>query len=124
LLLLRIVVGVVAAAQGATHVANADPATLPAWIVGVLAMASGALLLIGFLTPVAGATAGLLLLFIASSVLSASRAAPGLDGVGALCVAAVAAAIVLLGPGALSLDARLSGRREIVFPHDSHPPRF
>jgi len=28
----------------------------------------------------------------------------------------MAAAVVLLGPGALSLDARLFGRREITFP--------
>jgi hypothetical protein len=41
-----------------------------------------------------------------------------LDRVGALCVATVAGAVALLGPGALSLDARLFGRREIVFPDD------
>ena len=39
-----------------------------------------------------------------------------------LVLLAVAAALVLLGPGALSLDARLFGRREIVFLHDRRPP--
>ena len=45
-----------------------------------------------------------------------------LDRPGALSLALVAAHCVLLGPGALSLDAHLFGRREIVFPHDRHPP--
>lgn len=123
MLLLRIVVGVTVAGQGIAHLVNAGPPTSATWAIGVVAVASGAALLIGFLTPVAGAVAGLSLLFITASVLSASSATPGFDGLGALSVAAVAAAIVLLGPGALSLDARLSGRREIVFPHEPHPPR-
>jgi hypothetical protein len=36
----------------------------------------------------------------------------------ALFVAIVGAAIVLLGPGAFSLDSYLFGRREIIIPHD------
>jgi hypothetical protein len=35
-------------------------------------------------------------------------------GSGAYAIAVVAAAIVLLGPGAYSIDARIFGRREIV----------
>jgi hypothetical protein len=35
---------------------------------------------------------------------------------------AAAVAIVLTGPGALSLDARLFGRREIVIPRTPRPP--
>ncbi len=91
--------------------------------VGLLAVSSGASLLIGFLTPGAGAVAGLTIFAIAVSWLPVPPAGPLLDRVGALCVAAVAAALVLLGPGALSLDARLFGRREIIFSHDSHQPR-
>jgi hypothetical protein len=34
----------------------------------------------------------------------------------AALVALIAAALVLLGPGALSLDARWFGRREIIIP--------
>jgi hypothetical protein len=34
----------------------------------------------------------------------------------AFTLAAISAALVLLGPGAFSLDARLFGRREIIIP--------
>jgi uncharacterized membrane protein YphA (DoxX/SURF4 family) len=53
---------------------------------------------------------------------TASIAGPFLDDAGAWSVVAVAVALVLLGPGALSLDARLFGRREIIFPHERRPP--
>jgi hypothetical protein len=33
------------------------------------------------------------------------------------------AALVLLGPGAFSLDAHLFGRREIMIPHESCPQK-
>jgi hypothetical protein len=35
-------------------------------------------------------------------------------------LAAISAALVLLGPGAFSLDARLFGRREIIIPEVVH----
>jgi hypothetical protein len=37
-------------------------------------------------------------------------------------LAAISAAVVLLGPGAFSLDARLFGRREIVIPEGAFTP--
>jgi hypothetical protein len=42
---------------------------------------------------------------------------------GAFNLAAISAALVLLGPGAFSLDARLFGRREIIFPEGRRSPR-
>jgi hypothetical protein len=36
---------------------------------------------------------------------------------------AMAAAILFLGPGAFSLDARLFGRREIFIPNPQHSPK-
>ena len=37
-------------------------------------------------------------------------------------LAAISAALVLLGPGAFSLDARLFGRREIIIPEGRVQP--
>jgi uncharacterized membrane protein YphA (DoxX/SURF4 family) len=43
-------------------------------------------------------------------------------GLMTMFVAVVAATVILLGPGAFSLDARLFGRREIIIPGASHSP--
>ena len=39
-----------------------------------------------------------------------------INALAAFNLAAMSAALVLLGPGAFSLDARLFGRREIIIP--------
>ena len=69
-------------------------------------MASGALLVIGLLTPVAG------------MVVAAGAAAVALADAGWTNVSLVvlAAAVVLLGPGAISVDSRLFGRKTIIIP--------
>jgi uncharacterized membrane protein YphA (DoxX/SURF4 family) len=90
-------------------------------VVGVLAAASGVSLLIGFLTPVAGVAA----CFIGVGI-SLRWPSPAtqivFDGrLVTVLVAVVAVAVALIGPGALSLDARLFGRREITIPQGSDP---
>ena len=121
--MLRMVVGVTSAVQGGMSLSNAAEPTIGTVAAALLAIVSGASLLIGFVTPGAAAVAGLSLAFLAISSFPAPATVLLLDRVGALCVAAVAGAVALLGPGALSLDARLFGRRELVFPHDSHQSR-
>lgn len=71
----------------------------PAWqtIAVACAFLSAILLLVGVLSPIG---AGL------AAVCAVAAADP--------CLLAVLAAIALLGPGAMSVDARLFGRREIV----------
>ena len=98
---------------------SADEPTIATLAAALLAIVSGAALLIGFVTPGAAAVAGLSLAFLVMTSFPAPATGLLLDRVGALCIAAVAGAVALLGPGALSLDARLFGRRELVFPHDS-----
>lgn len=102
---------------GGTCFAHADQVSEWTFALGALAAASGASLLIGFLTPF-GVVAGLVAIGLALW-----RPPPGtpvlLNGkLAALLVVVVAAAVGLLGPGALSLDARLFGRREIRIPRD------
>ena len=121
LLLLRVVVGVTTGVQGGTYLVNAETAALITAAAAVVAIASGASLLIGLFTPAATALAGLsLVMFAGASPVPA--AGLFLDRPGAVSLALVATALVFLGPGALSLDARRFGRREIVFPHDRRPP--
>ncbi len=72
----------------------------PMFSIGLLAIACAALLAAGLLTPVAGALGMLAVVFA--------------DGPSYAYLIVVAVAVVLLGPGAYSVDARLFGRREIV----------
>jgi uncharacterized membrane protein YphA (DoxX/SURF4 family) len=121
LLLLRAAVGLSLAVQGGACLAGVDPGRWT-WMVGLLGIVTGASLLIGFSTPVAGALAWLLSLGVALSWLP-SPTFGGFGGAAATTFMVVmAAAVLLLGPGAYSLDARLFGRREVVIPRVSDPP--
>ena len=71
----------------------------------VIAIAVGSLLLAGLWTPVAGALQAIIELWI----IFAPGGAMGVH----LMLAALGASLVMLGPGALSLDARLFGRKRI-----------
>ena len=121
LLLLRAAVGVTAIAQGGVYLSEPGHSTVGMWIVGLLVIASGALLLIGFLTKSAGVVVGLSSIGVALSL----APVPALNlfdtKLSIIFVIVIAAAIILLGPGAFSLDSRLFGRREIIIPPASHP---
>jgi hypothetical protein len=103
LLLVRasVVLALLLADHGHRHV-------LPGWIHAVAVLISIALL-VGYLTPIAAATALVFhaLLWFGTGVDSASMAA---------IVALDAIALALLGPGAYSIDAHLFGRRVVVLP--------
>jgi uncharacterized membrane protein YphA (DoxX/SURF4 family) len=123
LLMLRAAVGAAAVVQGgACLVGGADPRSW-AWVVGLLAVACGASLLIGLLTPLASVLVGLGSASVALSWFPAA-ALNLLDARSAtVFVVIMAVAIFLLGPGAFSLDARLFGRREIIIPPASRSPK-
>lgn len=115
MLLLRAVLGIALLMQGACYVGetNASPA---AWIMAAATLGAGSLLLVGFLTPIVGGMVAVGAIGVAVSWL------PGctqnlFDSRLALAFGtALLAAILALGPGALSIDARLFGRREIIIP--------
>jgi len=85
------------------------------WI-AALALASGAALVAGLLTPIAAALTGLGAVGIAFSFLPPPGADLADSRLVVILIAIVAVAIVCLGPGAFSVDARLFGRREIIIP--------
>jgi uncharacterized membrane protein YphA (DoxX/SURF4 family) len=123
LLLLRAAIGITMIVQGGLYLADPSDLTLGTGTVGLVAIATGVLLLVGFLTPVAGALVGLGTLGIALAWFPA--ATPNLFDAKLPVVFAViiSAAIVFLGPGAFSIDARLFGRREIIIPPAFRSPR-
>jgi putative oxidoreductase len=83
-------------------------APLPALVVQLVAAGAAALLLVGFWTPVAG-----VLMAVAEMCLAFSHSNdPWIH----ILLAAVAAALAMLGPGAWSVDARLFGRKRIQIP--------
>ena len=109
LLLLRFALGGAAILQALTMIA-AEPGdgTLRFW--AALVLAAGVLLTLGFLTPLAAGSLTLLYGSVAAGWIAAEGSPP--FGVTVLS-AIVSAAVMLLGPGAFAVDAKLFGRREI-----------
>jgi uncharacterized membrane protein YphA (DoxX/SURF4 family) len=113
LLLLRLVVGGAASSQ-AWLLITVNHGGLNAGVVAAfVAVVTGLALIIGFMTPIASVllSAGGLLLTLDSSV--SGHLLLFESGMARLEFIVMSAALISLGPGALSLDARLYGRREI-----------
>lgn len=115
--------GVTAVVEGGLELADRTNPTLATWGGGALVFAGGAGLLIGFLTPVAGAVVAAGSAGFALSAAPSPAASVFDDALATFFVIMMAAAIVLLGPGAFSLDSYLFGRREIIIPHGSSSPK-
>ena len=123
LVLLRAAVGLTLIAQGTAHLTGAVEPTPTAIIDDVIAVVIGGALMLGFLTPVAGTAAAVFSLMTALAWLPSGTAVP-FDGPVSFLHAIVSCAIVLLGPGAFSVDSYLFGRREIVIPSEPRPSRL
>ncbi|HEV7443865.1 MAG TPA: hypothetical protein VGO18_14820 [Steroidobacteraceae bacterium] len=102
LFLLRIAVALPAAADGLSLL----PAVHSAWGIaaGLVSVFTSALVLVGLWTPYAAAMLG---------VAQLSLFLGGFPQETHLCRAAIAVALVMLGPGAWSIDRRLFGRKRI-----------
>jgi uncharacterized membrane protein YphA (DoxX/SURF4 family) len=127
LLLLRTAVGVTIIAQAAACLVESTHPPLATVAVAVVAMMAGAGLLIGFLTPLAGAVVALASIAIGWGLVPIPPNTPGAlfaaDKHISFFIIIVAAAVALIGPGASSLDAWLFGRREIVIPQEPRSRR-
>jgi uncharacterized membrane protein YphA (DoxX/SURF4 family) len=112
-----------AVAEGWTYLFGRDDTALWARAAGLLLIACGALLLVGLLTPFACIVVVLCGVGVPLSGFQAT--APHLFAAGSslLLEVVMTVALVLTGPGAYSLDARLFGRREIIIPHPPRPPQ-
>jgi uncharacterized membrane protein YphA (DoxX/SURF4 family) len=116
LIFLRLTVAVNAIICGIDALVGHNSHAISVWAVGPLAIAVGAALFVGFLTPAASAVATVAYLIASVSSFLTTEANNHISTLAAFNLAAISAALVLLGPGAFSLDARLFGRREIIIP--------
>ena len=116
LLLLRTGAAAALMFQGAAGLAPRQDGTWGAWAAGATEILAGVLLAIGLMTPLAGmigaiGTAGAALSWFPWPMPYASG-----TGIDSVLRVLVMVAIALLGPGAISVDAALFGRREIAIP--------
>jgi hypothetical protein len=122
LLLLRVAVGLAAAAGGIFYLSGPSNPSSGKWLLGLVLITSGLSLAAGFITPIAGLLVGLCFLGIALSWFPAPFWGLQEAKLVAFGMIITASALALLGPGAFSVDGRLFGRREIVIPPSAPPP--
>ena len=100
----------------ASLIAAPHPHSIGSWSMGLLGVVVGTALLLGILTPVAGAVAALCNLCNWAFWLLASAGGARGSIVITVYLVIMSMVVVLLGPGAFSLDAYLFGPREIAIP--------
>jgi uncharacterized membrane protein YphA (DoxX/SURF4 family) len=115
LLLLRVAAGAVLILQGVAYFDDKGKLGFLGWAVLAVVGAVGCLLLIGLLTRFV-ALAAAVAVVSRFSWFARSNLGSLVTPMTAALSAVIAVAVICLGPGALSLDARLFGRREIVIP--------
>jgi len=116
LFLLRLAAGAVLIFQGIAYFGNKHDAALLELTAMFVMSLLGILLLVGFLTRFVAIAAALASVGCVSFLIPMSKVGPLVAPTTAALVAVIAIAVTCLGPGALSLDARLFGRREIIIP--------
>lgn len=122
LLLLRVAIGVTLILHAGLLLQFQESRIAGVAIV-VIALFSGLALLAGFLTPIVSVVAFLIVAGTGFSRLAGLSGGVIAGYQASLDVVVMAAAIVLLGPGAFSVDAHLFGRRKIIIPPPSPSER-
>jgi len=119
LLLLRLAMGAVLIAQSFAYFGDKRELGFSAVVLATVVTAVGFALLIGFMTRFVALAAAIVGAGAAFAWLPKSSIGPLVTPATATLATVIAVAVICLGPGALSLDARLFGRREIVIPPSS-----
>jgi uncharacterized membrane protein YphA (DoxX/SURF4 family) len=120
LLLLRAVLGIAMIVEGGTYFGEPG-GTITAWVVGAFALVSGGFLLVGFFTSFTASVAGLDIISVTLAAIPAPARNP-FDSQAALVFGlTMVVAIIGMGPGRFSVDARMFGRREIIIPLPPSP---
>ena len=119
LLLLRLATGAVLIGQSFAYFGDKRDFGFLAVMLAAVVIAVGFSLLIGFLTRVVAFAAAAIGAIGVFSWIPGPSTGPMVTPSTAALATVIAVAVICLGPGALSLDARLFGRREIVIPPSS-----
>jgi uncharacterized membrane protein YphA (DoxX/SURF4 family) len=122
LLLLRMATSSVLVLQGASILSTGVDSAVQNSLLPLVEVLSGVCLLLGFLTPIAATIAMLVEVAMAVSWLRMVNVNGVQTRQGVLVVAVMSAALILLGPGAFSIDSRLFGRREVIIPRRPRTP--
>jgi putative oxidoreductase len=110
LLLLWLLTAVALIHFGIASVLEAPPLTIV--VLQIIGVGAGILLLVGLWTPVVGALAAIVKVWIAFSRFFSHTGDPWI----AIAQAVLGAILAMVGPGAWSVDARLFGRKRIDIP--------
>lgn len=121
LLLLRLFLGVSLLTQATFAFAGGNSTGFHVELVELLMAVTGTALILGLMTTAAGLIAAAVSLDVAIYRLPVSIHGWLDPSTAAINAIAISLALVCLGPGALSADAHLFGRREIIIP--SAPPK-
>ena len=116
LLLWRAAFGITLMVQAAASLLELSDRRVGFLAMCVLVLCSGASLLIGFLTPIAGACSFVAVVGVTFSWLPAPAGNLFTGNLLSFDAMVMALATILLGPGAFSIDARLFGRRKVIIP--------
>jgi hypothetical protein len=114
LLLLRATLSITVIIKGGFCLFEESNASIWTQVFGLGTIVAGAALLLGFLTPLSA-----FLVFLGSAISIFSSLQSTDPNLVAARFMIFSIAIILLGPGSFSLDARLFGRREIIIPEIS-----
>lgn len=120
LLILRAAVGVTAICQACAFLPAHESGSAWLWcFIGVLSF-GGAALILGILTVFAGVAIGIAEISIACSLLPFLRAVSQ-SQIPPVFLIVTTLSVILIGPGAFSIDARLFGLREVKISRISPP---
>lgn len=119
LLLLRMAIGGTVVAQTLSCAPGWQDARFVSVAVCLLAIASAASLVFGFLTRIAAVMLAILAASVTCFPVVTSSVGPTQSHTFGFNLVVIAVAIAMLGPGAFSLDAVLFGRRKVIIPRSS-----
>ncbi len=124
LLILRATVGVTAILQGCELVSGHESGPPWLWSFAVVLCLGGAALILGALTVLSSLTIGVTEMGAACSLLPSASSAVSHSHEAEVLVIAMTIVVILIGPGAYSIDASLFGLREVKIPRNSPPSDF